>query len=250
VAHATWIDSASFKQAAFCAWLADQGAVLMRPTNEYELVRYKLEGQLAIVWDKPSKRRVTLGKTALKHYQRFLTGKPLHKPEPVRDNRPAFVLYTDAGNWQKEGLGTWAGILLRRDPEGAYTEVAEMSGAMAREVTSSTAAEAMAVANSVHRVLRDKHLPPRAKVTVVCDNESVVRYIGATAKHKKGVFRAAEKSKSEGVRDAFAHLRDLAERFDLMFKARWVKGHQPLSNAGHDANFNRRCDALCRKAKP
>lgn len=246
-----WISADDFKQAAFTAWLGEQGAVLARPCGEHELVHYRLDGTLCIVWSRPSKRQVTFGQQSWKHHERFEAGKPLRKPEPAPlPQRPGFLLYTDAGNWADRKLGTWAGILFAEASGSVYTELAEMSGAMACPVTSSTAAEAMAVANSVHRAIRDKHLPPRACVTVVCDNTAVVRYLGSGKKHKRVKTVVAKKTKSGGVRDALAHLEVLCERYDLIFRARWVKGHQPKSNMGHDAVNNRRCDALCRKVKP
>lgn len=229
-----WLPIHDFKADKFRSWLKANGVSLAKPTNDYELVRYRHAGKLGIVYSKPSKGRVTLVGAAIHHYfELCLKNIPIPAIEiEIREPEAGeFTLYTDASNYQKTGAGAWAGILI--DPEGHETET---SGALRGEISSSTEAEAMAVANALHVFLRERKIPRGATVKVICDNTSVVRFVEKAT---------AQKSKYAGARRAIAHVLDLRHKFSLRLRGEWVRGHQKQNSTDPRAVYNRRCDALC-----
>lgn len=73
------IRRAQFKTAAFLAWLAEQGAEVGKPTNPYEVVRYKaytpgaMKAGTHVVYAKES-GLLTFSAATKAHYETFLTG--------------------------------------------------------------------------------------------------------------------------------------------------------------------------------
>lgn len=67
---------------AFKAWLSDQGAVLAEPTNEWELLRYKLAGATHIVWSKKN-GALTWSPDAQRHQTAFRAGERIETVKRV-----------------------------------------------------------------------------------------------------------------------------------------------------------------------
>lgn len=226
----------SFDAEAFKAWLRDQGAVILDPKNEYEACRYRFgrSGTL-LIYRQPSKRRWTLCGHAIEHYRAYQASEPIPTMEATEGAKPVrsdFDLYTDASHYHLSRAGAWAAILIApTDPIGE-----EACGPLRGEITSSSAAEMMAVANSLHHFLKNRSLPIGATIRVICDNSTVVAYIGRGGRKVK--------SKSPDLKKALTHVLDLAKRYRLKLITEWVKGHQRLDSKDPRAGFNRRCDKL------
>lgn len=62
------------KQEQFKSWLSKMGAVVVAPTNEFELVRFKTQNGTSIVYT--GKRGLTFTGEAETAYGRFMDGKP------------------------------------------------------------------------------------------------------------------------------------------------------------------------------
>lgn len=219
-----------FRLAELRAELEEAKALFLDPTNEWEVIRYRLLGQIGIVY-RNAKGRVKLNSVAGGHYHGLLEGKPIggSKPVPASFGKP-LTLYTDASAYVGTGAGAWGAILV-----DATGQEHEASGPLKGEITSSTAAEARAVANALHHFMRAGLI--QGDVRIICDNEAVV------SKLRTGLA----KTKSEQVREALTHIRKLSRgRFNVF--ADWIKAHQPLAAATGDPRvaFNRRCDTLAK----
>ena len=166
-----WVHAHQFEPKSFKGWLREQGGVgILKPVGDYELCRYQYDGTTHIVWRKPSKGRVTFTKSSWKHYQQFLEGGKLAAPIKVFDGkRQELLLYTDAGHSRDTGTGSWAGVLVIGDV------VCDASGAMRGDIDSTSGAEAMAVANSLHSFIKTGIIRPHALVHIYCDNKGVVQ---------------------------------------------------------------------------
>lgn len=224
-----------FRLEEFRSALIAAGAELLDPTNQWEVIRYRLARKVAIVY-RNAKGKITPCSRAGSHYAAVLTGGEIALSHADRhriaynEGKEPLALYTDASNYHTTGAASWAAILVAAD--GAEHEA---HGPLKGEVSSSTAAEAMAVANALHHFTRAGLIT--GNVRVICDNSAVVSLI------KSG----ARKSKSEQVREAMEYIhRITAGRFNLT--ARWIKGHQPKKAAASDPRvaFNHRCDALAK----
>lgn len=226
----------TFDAVAFKAWLRDQGAVILDPKNEYEACRYRFgRSKVNLIYSQPSKRRWTLCGPSIEHHRAYMAGEPIPTMEAVEGAKlisSDFDLYSDASHYHLSRAGAWAAILLA--PADRIGE--EACGALRGDVTSSAAAEMMAVANALHHFLKARSIPIGATIRVICDNTTVVSYIG------RGGMRI--KSKSPDLKLALAHIIDLAKRYRLKLIAEWVRGHQRLDSKDPRAIFNRRCDKL------
>ena len=235
---------ADFRLDDFREALAAAGATLEPPTNEWEILRYRLGGQFSNVY-RNAKGRVRLcGTAAPVHYANFVKGRaidagPEKKRKEVSEAKKVkraaklarrFVLYTDASCYDRTKAGAWAAILVT--PSG---EAHEAHGQLKGDIGSSTSAEARAVCNGLHHFLRLGMLPPRSIVRVVGDNIPVINYLNKAKRSRRGE-----------IREAIDHARQLAKQFALDLSAEWIKGHQPISAEAHDprVKFNRRCDKL------
>jgi len=222
----------AFKLEEFRAALSGAGAELLELTNEWEVIRYRLEGKVGIVY-RNKKGRITPSGAAGTHHANWKAGRPLtmSKGDKKRERRAsALQLFTDASQYQTTGAAAWAAILV--DADGVEHEA---HGPLKGEIGSSTAAEARAVANALHHFASAGLL--NGDVRVVCDNQAVVDYIrSGKVKHKR-----------EQIHEALQHiLKVKTGRFTLF--ADWVKGHQSAKAAALDkrAAYNRRCDALAK----
>lgn len=142
------------------------------------------------------------------------------------------AIYTDASIY--EGVGAWAAVIIRDE-----CEPVEHSGKLRGRFESSTAVEAAAMANALHRAALDRLVRPGDTVTLFCDNDSAVQRI------MNGNQRKCERT----IRKAIAYVLDLGRHLGVQLEARWVKGHQRLDS--HDVHmlYNRRCDELCGAAR-
>ena len=61
------------RQPQFITWLSKQGAVVLDPTNEYELVRFKTENGVSVVYT--GKRGITFTGESEEAYDKFMDGK-------------------------------------------------------------------------------------------------------------------------------------------------------------------------------
>jgi ribonuclease HI len=225
----------AFDANRYLAWLRDQGAIILPPTNEYEAARYRIgRGKIVLIYSKPSKGTWTLTGDAIEHHRAYAAGQLLPTIEVIPHDQPVIgdlILYTDASQYHASKAGAWAAILV--EPDGSEREI---SGPLIGDVTSSSAAEMMAVANALHRFLKVKAIRPGATIRVICDNSTVVAYIG------RGSPRV--KSKSPDLKRALRYILDLAKKYQIRLRTEWVKGHQRLDSKDPRAPFNRRCDKL------
>lgn len=228
-----WLHREKLDVEQFTAWLVQHGIHVVEPKGDYELVRYHYGQNTCFIWDRPSKGRISFDNQSWKHFHRFLDGLSLEKPK--KSKRPQFTMHTDASNYHESKVGAWAGILV--DPKGTEFEI---SGAMACDVHSSTTAETMAIANCLHAFLKQKALPHKACVTVVCDNRNAMGYIRRHPNKPK-------KSRAQGVNDALQTIYELTRKYQITLKARWVKGHQRADTKDRDGQYNRRVDRMCGK---
>ena len=136
----------------FQGWLAEQGADILEPTNEYEKLRYRFgKSGIALVYWKPSKRIYSMVGPAAAHYRRWQAGESIGEPfiktpTPTPSARPQIKVYTDASIYSQTQTGSWGAVLMMPDKSEH-----EFSGPLIGNVDSSTAAEMMAVTNAVHR---------------------------------------------------------------------------------------------------
>lgn len=212
--------------------LAEAGAEFLEPTNEWEVLRYRYGGKVGIVY-RNSKGKATPTGAAGQHVAALLAGRPITmSSKEAKRLRPAAALqlYTDASSYHTTGAASWGAILV--DADGKEHEA---SGPLKGEVSSSTAAEARAVANALHHFMREGLIT--GDVRVVCDNQVVVD------KLRSGSL----KTKCAQTREALLHIHKIARGRFTVF-AEWVKGHQPAKAAASDprVGFNRRCDALAK----
>ena len=210
---------------------------MLKASGDYELIRYKRNGEICLVWDKPTKQRVTFDDQSWAHWLIFREGGKLTEPKPmakIEGKRRDINLYTDAGYRDSTGSGSWAGVI------PLTYSIVEASGAMGKTVVkSSSAAEAMAVANAIHAFLADEMIRPGDRVRVICDNKNVVNRLKRwPAKQKKG---------PDDLIAAIATIYDLAERYSLEILSQWVKGHQSPNSKDRHAQYNRRADLLTRQ---
>lgn len=219
------------------AALTGAGADFLAPTNEWEVLRYRLSGKTGIVY-RNAKGKATPSGAAGTHYHNVIAGRPVDMSSgeaktiarAAGPHRRTITLYSDASSYHTTGAASWGAILV--DADGTEHEA---SGPLKGEVSSSTAAEARAVANALHHFMRERLIT--GDVRVVCDNQAVVDYLRS----------GSLKSKSQQVREALEHIRKISRgRFNVF--ADWVKGHQPAKAAARDprVGFNRRCDALAK----
>ncbi|MCA9325429.1 HNH endonuclease [Candidatus Saccharibacteria bacterium] len=61
------------RQSKFKTWLTKQGAIVLDPTNEYELVRFRTENGVSVVYT--GKRGITFTGESEEAYERFKDGK-------------------------------------------------------------------------------------------------------------------------------------------------------------------------------
>ena len=219
------------------AALTEAGAEFLDPTNEWEVLRYRLNGKTGIVY-RNAKGKATPCGGAGTHYHNLLAGRPVDMAasdakkigRAVSEHRRTLTLYTDASNYHQTGAAAWAAILVCLD--GSEHEA---HGPLKGEVGSSTAAEARAVANALHHFTREGLIT--GDVRVILDNQTVVDRLRS----------GKVKSKSAQVREALEHVQKIARGRFTVF-ADWVKGHQPKAAAKSDprVSFNHRCDTLAK----
>lgn len=230
-----WIPESDFERRPFIEWLRQQGAVIQKPTDEFQLVRYRIGAELFIIYAKPSKRRVTFQDRQWEHWQKYLlkqnlTRRELEKIKP--DRPPDFFLYCDASLHIRTHAASWAAILVG-GPDGER----EAHGPLRGKIKSSNAAEMMAIANGLHEFIRLGKIPPKSLVEVVCDNQPAVNYI-----HRR---KCAPSGKSAAqIVEAFEYITTIARRAGIYLDAKWIRGHQDSNSKNPRVIFNRRCDAL------
>lgn len=217
----------------------DAGGDCLKATNEWEVLRYRLAGKTGIVY-RNKKGRLTPSGAAVEHIKNWEAGRDLlisksqaKKAKGIGDDAPRFHLHTDASSYHTTGAGSWAAILVM--PNGEEHEAAgELKGA----ITSSTSAEARAVANGLWHFLKAGLIGTKSHVRITCDNQAVANALRA----------GRTKSTSAQVSEAMCYISDLAKRYELNILADWVKGHQPKAASAMDRRvaFNHRCDALAK----
>jgi ribonuclease HI len=220
-----------FREVDFRRYLMEAGVAFVPVTNEYEVIRYRRNGQCGIVY-RNAKGRITLTGDAEVMWRALTDGHPPTEPLPEQNApRRRVQLFTDASNYHATKAGAWAAILVLPD-DSAH----EAHGQLRGDIGSSTSAEARAVANGLHHFLRLGLIRPRDVITVVCDNRAVCDRLGTQ-----------KRSKQPEVQQALAAIHKLASSHALKIAGDWVKGHQAAhaSRADPRVTFNRRCDALC-----
>lgn len=239
---------ADFRLDDFRAALEKSGAVTEPPTNEWEILRYRLAGTFCNAY-RNAKGKVTLcGKRTPIHYDNFVNGREIDGPPQVHvPKKPvsaakiakveakrsrSFTLYTDASLLIRSQSGAWAAILVT--PDGGEHEA---HGQLKGEINSSTSAEVRAIANGLHHFIAKGLIPRKAFVRIVTDNVGAVAHING---RKKG------RGKSAQVNEAAKHIAEMARSRRIYLSAEWIKGHQLAADAIHDPRikYNRRCDKL------
>lgn len=217
-----------FRLEGFRRALEEAGATLQEPTNEWELIRYRLRGRFSNVYA-TAKGKVTLCNAAPDHYERFRTGDPI-VPSAAEVRTGSLVLYTDASSYHLTKVGAWAAILV--DGHGKATEA---SGELKGEIHSSTSAEMRAAANGLWHFLKLGLIERGSAVRIISDNRTVVNRANGVSKHKK-----------QDVKAAAIYLTGLAEKHGVKLSGEWIKGHQHKDAAATDRRvfYNRRCDEL------
>lgn len=225
----------------FRAAAHEAGAEFLVPTNEWEVLRYRLEGAVGIFY-RNAKGRVSLSGAAGPHYANWYAGRGItvSREEAKRAKREALLdvspqLYTDASHYHRTGAGSWAAILVM--PDGAEHEA---HGPLKGEVLSSTAAEAMAIANALHRFIKDGLVTEGSALRIVCDNEAVINYLKLSRNPR---------AKAVAAREAITYIRRLQTKAKLRLAPEWIRGHQSATAAQADPRvaYNRRCDRLAKK---
>lgn len=218
----------SFDIAAFQDTLIEQGAVILEPTSEWEVLRYKLDGKIGIVY-RNKKGHHSFNELAGKQHTNWMDGRDVQTSKKQELQKGWLWLYTDASSYHATQAGAWAGILVL--PNGSEHEA---HGPLRGEIGSSTMAEACAVANSLHTFGKAGLIPQRSIVRVVCDNQPVIKYVNG------------KKARSADVKRACATIFELKKKLGITLHGEWVKGHQPAYRAKSDprVEYNRRCDSL------
>jgi len=205
------------------------GAELIDPTNEWEVLRYRHDGKIGILY-RNKKNLLTPSGVAAAHLANFEAGREIHinsKDEKRLRRAGALQLFTDASNHHETKSASWAGILVADGVEH------EASGPLKGEITSSTAAEARAVANALHHFAKAGLID--RDVRVFLDNQNVVKRIRS----------GSHKGKCKQTIEAIKHIQKIARGRFIVY-ADWIKGHQPkaLEATDHNVRLNRRCDEL------
>lgn len=226
------IQEREFPLKAYRDWLVQHGCSLLELTDEWMVMRYRIGPRGAHTIYRNKKGLLTFQGDTASHYDRFLAGKPV--TEPITDDAEVdfsrgFTLYTDASNFHTTKAGAWAAILIGQ----GGVHLGAHSGALRGLVSSSTAAEGMAVANALHHFIKLGVLPRGAHVTVVSDNQAVVRRISQPHLRSRHAQQA----------NVIGKIREIGQLHLLTLTARWVKGHQPWRVKG-DASYNRACDKM------
>jgi ribonuclease HI len=97
-----------------------------------------------------------------------------------------------------------------------------------------------AAANALHKLLAMRAIPLGSDVKIICDNNSVVRYIKRSGCKAKGMSAAQ-------TIPAYEYFAGLAKRAGLKVTAQWVRAHQKENLADQDITMNRRADKLAGK---
>lgn len=227
-----------FPLAELRAALEEAGATFLAPTNEWEVLRYRLTGKVGVIY-RDKKGAATPTGAAGAHLGNLRAGRPIAGPSFCDQKRIAratdlsrktLTLYTDASCYDKTGASSWAAILV--DADGAEHEA---SGPLKGEVGSSIAAEARAVANALHHFAKAGLITANVRVITDC--------LGVVDKLRS----SSTKSRSPQIAEALEHIAKISAGRFIVF-ADWVKGHQTLEAAKSDPRiaYNRRCDAPAR----
>lgn len=226
-----------FEADKFQEWLARKGAEMLEPTNEWEVLRFRFEDRVSIVY-RNNKGRITKCGASDQLYREMLS--PPGGIEPTRRqprmSSRTVQLYTDAGFHIETRSGSWAAILISDKPK------MKISGPLKGDISSSTSAELRAIANGLHYFLGKDGIWPGDEVAIVCDNKAAVSRVN-------GMTRGLAKAKKAEMREAVEAIVKIANENDLMLNAEWIKGHQRVSaiQVDHRVAFNRECDRLCSK---
>lgn len=149
----------------------------------------------------------------------------------------AVRVYTDASIYH--GVGAWGCVILRPDHEPR-----EHAGKLRGRFDSSTAVEAAAMANALHRAAADRMIEAGEVVEVYCDNQHVVNRVCAA----RGI-QPWKDSADAAITRAVDFVIETEHRLGITLRVRWVKGHQRLDSTDPHALYNRRCDQLCGSAR-
>lgn len=236
---------------AFREYLIACSATMHEPTNEWEVLRFRIKGGGTGVLYRNAKGRATFtGAPLVWAWNRFRDGLEPREmernapkadpapPEPSMERAPdhALHLFTDAGHFSPTKTGSWAAILLDKQAGENF----EVAGALKGDVTSSTQAEISAVANGLHWFCKIGRIAAGQSVVVHCDNKAVVNKLN-------GFNRKSRGKSAQAVQLALHHVQTTAERCGVELTAQWVKGHQKIDSQEWRAAWNRKADLLCRK---
>lgn len=219
--------------------LASAGAEFLPLTNEWEVLRYRLEDRVGVVY-RNAKGRISLTGAAGQHFANHSSGRGIatSAKDAKRARRNSLMdaspqLYTDASAYDATRSGSWAAILVM--PDGSEHEA---HGQLKGETVSSTQAEAAAIANALHHFLKAKLIAEGSAVRIVCDNANVVRYLSTSSRVRR----------RNSAGEAITYVRQLQTKAKLRLACEWIKGHQPLHRAASDPRiaYNRRCDKLAK----
>jgi len=141
-------------------------------------------------------------------------------------------LYTDAGI--KDRVATWATVAIIPDAAGPI----EASGRLRADTHCSSTAELRAIANALHKLLRNGDIRRGDEVRVLTDSRSAVERISG---------RVVKRPESTMAKAALV-IAKIVEVHGIAVSAVWIPGHKPDGHSPH-ARWNNRCDALCRAAR-
>lgn len=234
-----WCYSRDFDRKKFAEWLAAQPVIIEPNCGDYEIARYRYGRDRFIIWEKPSKGRITFtGDIGHQHYLSFAQGGILARPvidpiaQPGQIKRDFFKIYSDASQKHSTSTGAWGAVLVMPDDR-----TLEVSGALKGDILSSTSAEMAAVANALHSLIAKRAIPPGSAVEIICDNAAVVRYIQRGKCSAKGIS-------AHQTIPAYEYFAGLAKRAGLKISGKWVRAHQKENKANQDITMNRRADKL------
>lgn len=107
------------KQDKFKSWLSEMGAVVLDTTNPYELVRFKTENGVSVIYE--GKKGVTFTGESEEAYDKFTTGKKMEDCQPTAQTTPRQKSKVGCTRWQTL-LRTWRKNDIRQAHDRAPVE--------------------------------------------------------------------------------------------------------------------------------
>lgn len=143
-------------------------------------------------------------------------------------------LYSDAS--VAKGLAAWA--MLIHWPDASRPNV-EGGGLLKKSTKSSVLAELQGMGNALHKAVRHKHVAPGDHVTIYCDCQAALDWLGEKC-------RVGTTARRIELYMSAKLIRQIAIEAQITIDAQWIKGHMPKGSSAH-YDHNRACDSACRK---